>query len=47
MNAVNHQVRLGARPFGLPVPSDWELTRSRSRGIRGRENSGKLILTVP
>jgi NADPH-dependent curcumin reductase len=25
-NAVNHQVRLAARPSGLPARSDWELT---------------------
>ena len=27
MDAVNHQVRLAARPVGLPKPSDWEHTR--------------------
>ena len=26
MDAVNHQVRLAARPVGLPKPSDWEHT---------------------
>ncbi len=26
MNPVNHQVRLAARPSGLPTRSDWELT---------------------
>ena len=26
MNSVNHQIRLAARPSGLPTPSDWELT---------------------
>jgi NADPH-dependent curcumin reductase len=26
MNATNHQIRLAARPSGLPQPSDWELT---------------------
>ena len=26
MNLVNHQVRLAARPSGLPAQSDWELT---------------------
>jgi NADPH-dependent curcumin reductase CurA len=26
MNSVNHQMRLAARPAGLPKPSDWELT---------------------
>jgi len=26
MNAVNHQVRLAARPVGLPKPSDWSHT---------------------
>jgi NADPH-dependent curcumin reductase CurA len=26
LDAVNHQIRLAARPVGLPKPSDWELT---------------------
>lgn len=26
MNAINHQVRLAARPVGLPKPSDWSHT---------------------
>ena len=26
MDAVNHQVRLAARPVGLPKPSDWDFT---------------------
>jgi NADPH-dependent curcumin reductase len=26
MNQINHQIRLAARPSGLPKPSDWELT---------------------
>jgi NADPH-dependent curcumin reductase len=26
MDAINHQVRLAARPVGLPKPSDWEHT---------------------
>ena len=26
MDAVNHQVRLAARPVGLPKPTDWEHT---------------------
>jgi hypothetical protein len=25
MNPVNHQIRLAARPVGLPARSDWEL----------------------
>ncbi len=25
MNSINHQIRLAARPSGLPTPSDWEL----------------------
>jgi NADPH-dependent curcumin reductase len=29
MDAVNHQVRLAARPVGLPKPSDWEHTEER------------------
>jgi NADPH-dependent curcumin reductase CurA len=28
MNAINHQVRLAARPSGLPQASDWEVTTS-------------------
>ena len=26
MNEVNHQIRLAARPTGLPAHSDWDLT---------------------
>jgi NADPH-dependent curcumin reductase len=26
MNSTNHQIRLAARPSGLPKPTDWELT---------------------
>jgi NADPH-dependent curcumin reductase len=26
MNSINHQIRLAARPAGLPAPADWELT---------------------
>jgi NADPH-dependent curcumin reductase len=26
MDAVDHQVRLAARPAGLPTASDWEFT---------------------
>ena len=26
MSTVNHQVRLAARPSGLPRPTDWSLT---------------------
>ncbi len=26
MSSANHQIRLAARPSGLPKPSDWELT---------------------
>jgi NADPH-dependent curcumin reductase CurA len=26
MSSINHQIRLAARPSGLPKPSDWELT---------------------
>ena len=28
MTAANRQVRLAARPSGLPEPSDWELTEA-------------------
>ena len=24
--SINHQIRLAARPSGLPKPSDWQLT---------------------
>jgi len=27
MNAINHQIRLAARPVGLPKPSDWQPTQ--------------------
>src|SRR5262245_49844618 len=26
MTSLNHQIRLAARPVGVPTPSDWELT---------------------
>ena len=26
MDVVNHQIRLAARPVGLPKPSDWSHT---------------------
>src|SRR5471032_1876734 len=26
MSSTNHQVRLAARPMGLPKPSDWQMT---------------------
>jgi len=26
INSINHQIRLAARPAGVPSPSDWELT---------------------
>ena len=26
MDTINHQIRLAARPSGVPKPSDWELT---------------------
>jgi NADPH-dependent curcumin reductase CurA len=29
MNQVNHQIRLAARPAGLPAASDWQLTAER------------------
>src|SRR5271154_6703109 len=25
---INHQIRLGARPVGLPKPSDWQFTET-------------------
>jgi hypothetical protein len=28
---LNHQVRLAARPVGLPTDADWQLTPNRSR----------------
>ena len=26
MTSINHQIRLVARPAGVPTPSDWKLT---------------------
>jgi NADPH-dependent curcumin reductase CurA len=26
MTSINHQIRLAARPAGVPTPSDWKLT---------------------
>ena len=58
MNAINHQVRLAARPFGRPAKSDWELTTEPVPGpgpgefvaaashLSAGENTGKLILAV-
>ncbi len=41
MNSINHQIRLAARPSGLPKPSDWGADHGAragawAQGIRGR-----------
>ena len=41
MSSINRQVRLAARPSGLPQASDWELT-----SLFAGENTGKLILAL-
>jgi NADPH-dependent curcumin reductase CurA len=43
MNAVNHQVRLAARPVGLPKPSDWEFTEEPVRQPADGEVLVKLL----
>ena len=39
---VNHQVRLAARPVGLPKPSDWQLTEE---GVR-EPGEGEFLVRV-
>jgi NADPH-dependent curcumin reductase CurA len=42
MDAVNHQVRLAARPVGLPKPSDWDHTEEPVRD----PGDGEALLRV-
>jgi NADPH-dependent curcumin reductase len=42
MDAVNHQVRLAARPVGLPKPSDWEHTEEPV----GEPDDGEVLVRV-
>ncbi len=42
MGAVNHQIRLAARPSGLPEASDWQLTAAPVP-VRGR---GEFVVAV-
>ena len=42
MDAVNHQVRLAARPVGLPKPSDWEHTEEPV----GEPGDGEVLVRV-
>ncbi len=42
MDAVNHQVRLAARPVGLPKPTDWEHTEEPVR----QPADGEVLLRV-
>ncbi len=39
---VNHQLRLAARPVGLPKPSDWEFTEERVDG----PGAGEVVVRV-
>ncbi len=43
MPATNHQFRLAARPLGLPVPSDWNLTEQPLPDPREGELLVKII----
>jgi NADPH-dependent curcumin reductase CurA len=42
MNETNHQIRLAARPSGLPKPSDWEL----STGPVPVPEAGEFVVAV-
>jgi NADPH-dependent curcumin reductase CurA len=42
LDAVNHQLRLAARPVGLPKPSDWELTEEPV----GDPGEGEVLVKV-
>jgi hypothetical protein len=42
MDAVNRQVRLAARPAGLPKPSDWDHTQERV----GEPEDGEVLVRV-
>ena len=42
MDAVNHQVRLAARPVGLPKPTDWEHTEEPV----GEPGEGDVLIKV-
>ena len=42
MSAVNHQVRLAARPSGLPKPSDWSFTEEPIPTPR----EGELVVAI-
>jgi NADPH-dependent curcumin reductase CurA len=42
VNLVNHQIRLAARPFGLPKPSDWSFTE----GPVPEPGEGELLVKV-
>src|ERR1019366_8663213 len=39
---VNHQLRLAARPVGLPKPSDWEFTEEQVTG----SGEGDVVVRV-
>ena len=42
MDAVNHQLRLAARPAGLPKPTDWELTEEPA----GEPGEGEVLVKI-
>jgi NADPH-dependent curcumin reductase len=42
MDAINHQVRLAARPVGVPKPSDWQYTEEPV----GEPGEGEVLVRV-
>jgi NADPH-dependent curcumin reductase CurA len=42
MSAVNHQIRLAARPVGLPKPSDWSYTEEPA----GEPGEGEVLVKI-
>ncbi len=42
MDAINHQVRLAARPVGLPKPSDWQYTEEPV----GEPGEGEVLVKI-
>ena len=43
MDAVNRQVRLAARPVGLPKASDWELVEEPAAHVPGARRARCLV----
>jgi len=42
MTTLNHQIRLAARPVGLPKPTDWQFTEEHVRDVEGGEVAVKI-----